>query len=153
VRTSLRALIALGALSTGALLACADDSVEGTVNGTMKMVGGPAAEEVESPAPGQVHARPFPGDSRGEAAEVETADDGTFELRLKPGTYQITGTSPSFNYGCEPCGNPELEFPRFAGHLPFVAEPAVRGLRCHHPIRRSFDDVLSKGCDPSSTST
>ncbi|MEY2423868.1 MAG: hypothetical protein QOI95_3935 [Acidimicrobiaceae bacterium] len=52
------------------------------------------------PVRGTVKAQPVAG---GAVTEVSVSDDGRFEIRLRPGDYKLTGTSPLFGSGGYEC--------------------------------------------------
>jgi hypothetical protein len=64
------------------------------VHGVLRMTGGPSG--VTGPgAPGRVS---FVGPGRpGSRLDTPTKSDGTFDVALIPGTYQVTGHSPLYN--------------------------------------------------------
>lgn len=76
---------------------CHASSVGGTpIEGTLQVVAGPPPG---TPVSGTV----FVVDSRGHKCTFEVARDGMFRTRLLPGSYVITGRSPSFGSGNRVC--------------------------------------------------
>ena len=64
------------------------------VHGVLRQTGGPAGAS-QPGVPGRVK---FVMDAgAGDTTEVPTKADGTFTVQLSPGTYQVTGRSPSCN--------------------------------------------------------
>jgi hypothetical protein len=78
---------------------------EGTVTGTLQLVGGPAPGTA-SPAAGEVYAFTSAGLTGKPTARVKTGSDGSFSLNLPPGTYYLAATSPSFNIDPAPATPP-----------------------------------------------
>jgi hypothetical protein len=68
------------------------------VSGTLRLVGGPAGTAPSGVA-GQVHFRA----ENGATTSATAGGDGRFSLRVPPGTYVVSGTSPSFGDGASPC--------------------------------------------------
>ena len=72
------------------------------VSGVLRQTGGPPG--VSQPGvPGTVT---FRGDAG--PVEVEAAEDGTFSLRLPPGTYEVEGRSPTYGGGEGICKGNEV---------------------------------------------
>jgi hypothetical protein len=72
-----------------------------TVHGTLEMVGGPSGAHPD-PVAGSVSFA-----SGGRVTKAPAGADGAFTLSLHPGTYDVTGTSPSYDDGkalCRPDG-------------------------------------------------
>jgi hypothetical protein len=84
------------AASASAASAVPSGAVE--VTGALRLVGGPAGNGPRGVA-GEVHFRATDGTTTSAAA----AGDGQFSLRVRPGTYVVSGTSPSFGDGTYPC--------------------------------------------------
>jgi hypothetical protein len=66
------------------------------VTGILQMVGGPVGG-LADPVAGRVTFRFDNG--AGDTLSASANADGTFELELNPGDYEVTGTSPSFSAG------------------------------------------------------
>ena len=96
----------------------AEDAVE--VSGTLRQTGGPLG--VPQPGvPGMVTFRG--GDDR--SVEADAASDGTFTLRLPPGSYTVEGRSPTFAGGQGVCRADDVR----------VASRAVAGIVVACPRR------------------
>lgn len=63
------------------------------VSGVLRQTGGPSGAS-QPGVPGTVAFRGAAG-----LVEVEAAEDGTFLLRLPPGTYEVPGRSPNYGGG------------------------------------------------------
>jgi hypothetical protein len=63
----------------------------GSIEGTLRLIGGP--NNVMFKATGTVTA----SGSRGEAKVAHAGSDGRFTLRLRPGDYVVSGSSPAYN--------------------------------------------------------
>jgi hypothetical protein len=90
--------VATSLLCCIALIACSGHEPRGTVSGTLTLSGGETAGS--TPVRGTVKAQPVAG---GVITEVPVSDDGRFEIRLRPGDYKLTGTSPLFGSGAYEC--------------------------------------------------
>jgi hypothetical protein len=68
---------------------------EGTVSGTLRLVGGPAPG-VEKPAPGTVSVFATSDLAGKPVATAQALTSGKFVVRLSAGTYYLAATSPRF---------------------------------------------------------
>jgi hypothetical protein len=101
-RASLTVLVVLAALSVGVSFAgCSRPSDEGTLDGTLQAVGGPAAI-APRPLSGSVT---FHG-SDGNIATIDVSSNGRFSAHLPVGRYTIEGRSPQFNRAAGECQAP-----------------------------------------------
>jgi hypothetical protein len=80
-------------------------SGEGAVIGTLHLAGGPAPG-TENPTSGEVYAFTTAGLTGTPIAKVKTGSDGSFSLRLPPGTYYLAATSPRFSIDPPPATPP-----------------------------------------------
>ena len=71
-------------------------SAEGTVTGTLNLVGGPAPG-TDRPAAGEVYAFTTASLAGQPIGTVKANSNGSFRLRLPPGTYYLAATSPSYS--------------------------------------------------------
>ena len=98
-RAPLTVLTALAALCAGLSLAgCSSPPEEGTLDGTLQAVGGPAGTGPR-PLSGSVT---FHG-SNGNIATIDLSDDGRFSAQLPVGRYTVAGRSPQFEGGAGQC--------------------------------------------------
>jgi hypothetical protein len=92
-------LTALAALCAGVSFAgCSSPPDEGTLDGTLQAVGGPAGRE-PLPLSGSVT---FHG-SDGNIATIDLSANGRFSAHLPVGRYTVAGRSPQFEGGGEEC--------------------------------------------------
>jgi hypothetical protein len=75
------------------------------LNGRLTMDGG-RAPGISVEVPGMVTAQPVDG---GPPTVTETDANGRFEMTLRPGTYRLTATSPSYDAGRTPCTSPGVD--------------------------------------------
>jgi hypothetical protein len=98
----LAVLTALAALCAGVSVAgCSSPPNEGTLDGTLRAVGGPAGTGPR-PLNGSVT---FHG-SDGNIATIELSDNGRFSAHLPVGRYTVAGRSPQFEGGAGECQAP-----------------------------------------------
>ena len=98
-RAGLSVLTALAALLAGVSLAgCSSPPNEGTVEGTLQAVGGPAGTGAR-PLSGSVTFR----GSNGNIATIHLSASGRFSAHLPVGRYTVSGRSPQFNGGAGQC--------------------------------------------------
>ncbi len=101
-RTSLTVLTALAAFCAGVSFAgCSSPPDEGTLDGTLQAVGGPAGTGPR-PLSGSVT---FHG-SDGNIATIELSGSGRFSAHLPVGRYTVAGRSPQFKGGSGECQAP-----------------------------------------------
>ena len=101
-RAPLAVLTALAALCAGVSVAgCSSPPNEGTLDGTLQAVGGPAGTGPR-PLNGSVT---FHG-SDGNIATIELSDNGRFSAHLPVGRYTVAGRSPQFEGGAGECQAP-----------------------------------------------
>ena len=102
-RAPLTILTVLAALCAGLSFAgCSSPPDEGTLDGTLQAVGGPAG-----PGP-----RPLSGSvtfhgSNGNIATIDLSANGRFSAHLPVGRYTVAGRSPQFKGGAVECQAPE----------------------------------------------
>jgi hypothetical protein len=95
-------LTALAALCAGVSFAgCSSPPDEGTLDGTLQAVGGPAGRE-PLPLSGSVT---FHG-SDGNIATIDLSANGRFSAHLPVGRYTVGGRSPQFKGGAGECQAP-----------------------------------------------
>lgn len=95
-------LTTLAALGAGVSLAgCASPRDEGTLDGTLQAVGGPAGT-APRPLSGSVT---FHG-SDGNIATINLSSSGRFSARLPVGRYTVSARSPQFEGGSGECQPP-----------------------------------------------
>ncbi len=98
-RAPLTVLTAIVALCAAVLLAgCSSPPLEGTLDGTLQAVGGPAGTGPR-PLSGSVT---FHG-SNGNIATIELSANGRFSAHLPVGRYNVAGRSPQFDGGTGEC--------------------------------------------------
>ena len=90
---------------------------EGTVTGTVRVVGGPVQGSNNSA--GQVYVFTSASLAGTPLAKVSTARGGSFTLTLSPGTYYLAATSPSFNI------DPPPAIPPCHANGPVVVSPGA----------------------------
>jgi hypothetical protein len=78
---------------------------QGSVTGTLRLVGGPAPG-ADNPAAGEVYAFTSASLTGTPTAKVKTGSNGSFSLNLSPGTYYLAATSPSFSIDPPPATPP-----------------------------------------------
>jgi len=78
------------------------DDLTGIVDGQLVEVSG-SAPGAPRPVAGSVSAQPLPS---GQATTATVGEDGTFRLRVVPGRYGVTGTSPQIANGYRTCSTP-----------------------------------------------
>jgi len=101
-RAPLTVLTALAALCAGVSVAgCSSPPNEGTLDGTLQAVGGPAGT-MPRPLSGSVT---FHG-SDGNIATIDLSDNGRFSVHLPVGRYTVAGRSPQFEGGAGECQAP-----------------------------------------------
>jgi hypothetical protein len=101
-RVPLTVLTALAALCAGMSFAgCSSSPDEGTLDGTLQTVGGPAGT-APRPLSGSVT---FHG-SDGNIATIDLSANGRFSAHLPVGRYTIAGRSPQFKGGTGECQAP-----------------------------------------------
>jgi len=101
-RAPLTVLTALAALCVGVSVAgCSSSPNEGTLDGTLQVVGGPAGTGPQ-PLSGSVT---FHG-SDGNIATIDLSDNGRFSAHLPVGRYTVAGRSPQFDGGAGECQAP-----------------------------------------------
>ena len=101
-RAPLTVLTALAALCAGVSFAgCSSPPDEGTLDGTLQAVGGPAGT-APRPLSGSVT---FHG-SGGNIATIDLSANGRFSAHLPVGRYTVAGRSPQFKSGAGECQAP-----------------------------------------------
>jgi hypothetical protein len=85
------------AFASAACTAHASAPAEGTVSGSFVRVGGPYHGSAV-PLSGKITLT-----SSRHHYEATVNADGLFRVRVAPGSYQVTGTSPEINSGTTPC--------------------------------------------------
>ena len=101
-RALLTVLTALAALCAGvSVTGCSSPPNEGTLDGTLQAVGGPAGTGPQ-PLSGSVT---FHG-SDGNIATIDLSDNGRFSAHLPVGRYSVAGRSPQFEGGAGECQAP-----------------------------------------------
>ena len=101
-RAPLTVLTALAALCAGVSFAgCSSPPDEGTLDGTLQAVGGPAGTGPR-PLSGSVT---FHG-SDGNIATIDLSANGRFSAHLPVGRYTVAGRSPQFEGGTGECQAP-----------------------------------------------
>ena len=101
-RAPLTVLTALAALCAGVSFAgCSSPPDEGTLDGTLQAVGGPAGTG-PLPLSGSVT---FHG-SDGNIATIDLSANGRFSAHLPVGRYTVAGRSPQFEGGADECQAP-----------------------------------------------
>jgi hypothetical protein len=101
-RATLTVLTALTALCAGVSLAgCSSPRDEGTLEGALQAVGGPAGT-APRPLSGSVT---FHG-SDGNIATIDLSANGRFSAHLPVGRYTVAGRSPQFERGADECQAP-----------------------------------------------
>jgi hypothetical protein len=96
-RASLTVLTALAALSVGVSVAgCSSPPDEGTLDGTLQAVGGPAG----------TGPHPLSGSVTFHGSDGNIATIGRFSAHLPVGRYTVAGRSPQFNGGAGECQAP-----------------------------------------------
>ena len=101
-RAPLTVLMALAALGAGvSLTGCSSPPDEGTLDGSLQVVGGPAGTGPR-PLSGSVT---FHG-SDGNIATIDLSANGRFSAHLPVGRYTVAGRSPQFKGGAGECQAP-----------------------------------------------
>lgn len=88
-------------IAVGLLAGCARASGQATLSGHLYMVGGPVVRGA-TPSPRPLAGKVVASGPAG-AYTATVGADGSYTLQLPPGTYSVTGTSPSFNGGTGIC--------------------------------------------------
>jgi hypothetical protein len=101
-RAPLAVLMALAALCAGMSFAgCSSRPDEGTLDGTLQAVGGPAGTQPR-PLSGTVTLH----GSDGNIASIDLSANGRFSAHLPVGRYTVAGRSPQFEGGASECRAP-----------------------------------------------
>ena len=93
------AVLILGLAAGGCTARSHGTAAQGTVTGTIRLVGGPAPG-VNEPAPGTVSVFTSAGLTGKAVATAQAGTSGSFTVNLSPGTYYLAATSP--RYGIDP---------------------------------------------------
>ena len=94
----------VGVISVSVMLAanCGGAPGKGTLSGHLFIAGGPlplgSTTRPPQPVSGHVVARSHAG-----AYTATAGSDGRYTMRIPPGTYVVTGTSPNYNDSHSPC--------------------------------------------------
>ena len=100
-RPRLRAVWVVSLVAVGLLAGCAKASGQGTLSGHLYMVGGPVVRGA-TPSPRPLAGKVVATGSAG-SYTATVGPDGRYTMQLPPGTYSVTGTSPSYNGGTGIC--------------------------------------------------
>jgi hypothetical protein len=103
----MRVALAVFASCMAMVVGCTSTShkAEGTVTGTLRLVGGPAPG-VNRPAPGTVSVFASSDLAGRPVATVQASTSGMFVVRLSAGTYYLAASSPRFHIDPAPKTSP-----------------------------------------------